>query len=442
MSLKSSKELKANRYELEVEVSAEDFEKAIEKAFKKQAKNITVPGFRKGKAPRGFIEKYYGKEIFFEDAISEAYPEALEQAIDEAGLEFIEDQIDFDVKEVSKEKGLVFVAAVTTKPEVEVKNYKGIEVHLEDAKVSKEEINKEIDNIRERNSRMITVEDRAAKKDDIAVFDFEGFVDGKAFDGGKADNFQLTLGSGQFIAGFEDQIIGHNAGDEFDVNVTFPEEYQAKELQGKDAVFKCKLHEIKERKLPELDDEFVKDVSEVDTVEEYKKEIESKLAENKNKDIEQSQAEQITTKLSELVEGEIPQAMYENKIREAINDFSYQLQAQGLKLDDYMKFTGMDTQKLKESYRERCEIQVKARLALEKIAKLEKIEVSEEEINERIDKLSKDFNMSVEQIEQVVARKMLKDDLISEKTMDFLKKESKNLGPEKKEDKKSKKDNK
>ncbi len=432
MSLKSSKELKTNRYELEVEVSAEEFEKAIEKVFKKQAKNITIPGFRKGKAPRKFIEKYYGEEIFYEDAVSEAYPEALDKAIEEAQLEFVQDEIDFDIKEVSKEKGLVFVAAITTKPEVEIKNYKGIEVHLEEAKVSEEEIDAEIENIRKRNSRTLTVENRAAQKDDTVVFDFVGSVDGKTFDGGSAENFQLTLGSGQFIEGFEDQIIGHNAGDEFDVRVTFPKEYQAKDLQGKDAVFKCKLHEIKENKLPELDDEFVKDVSEADTVEEYRKEIEEKLLKDKTTKIEQSHMEQITNKLSELVEGEIPEAMYKNKIEEAINDFSYRLQSQGLNIEQYMQFTGMNEEKLKETYKESARIQVRAKLALEKIAKIENFEVSEEEITERMKKLCDDFNMSAEQIEKVVSKKLLEEDLISEKVMELLKKESKNLGPEKK----------
>ncbi len=313
MSLKSQNKIDTNRVELEVVVDAETFEKGLAAAFKKQSKKISIPGFRKGKAPRAFVEKYFGKEVFYEDAVNALYPDALDEAVKEAGLEVIQDKIDFHVKEVGPQ-GFTFTAALTTKPEVTIENYKGIEAVKKSAEVTDEDIDAEIKKVQERNSRMVTVEDRAAQNDDIAVIDFEGFLDGEPFEGGKGENYSLTLGSGQFIPGFEEQIVGHNTGDEFEVNVTFPEDYQAEELKGKATTFKCKLHEIKMKELPEVDDEFVKDVSEFDTLADYKEDLKKKLAESKEKEAADDLENQLIDKLVELVQGEIPEAMYENKI--------------------------------------------------------------------------------------------------------------------------------
>ena len=346
MSLKSQNKIDTNRVELEVVVDAETFEKGLAAAFKKQSKKISIPGFRKGKAPRAFVEKYFGKEVFYEDAVNALYPDALDEAVKEAGLEVIQDKIDFDVKEVGLQ-GFTFTAALTTKPEVTIENYKGIEAVKKSAEVTDEDIDAEIKKVQERNSRMVTVEDRAAQNDDIAVIDFEGFLDGEPFEGGKGENYSLTLGSGQFIPGFEEQIVGHNTGDEFEVNVTFPEDYQAEELKGKATTFKCKLHEIKMKELPEVDDEFVKDVSEFDTLADYKEDLKKKLAESKEKEAADDLENQLIDKLVELVQGEIPEAMYENKIADSIREFGYRLQSQGLNLDTYMKYTGMNVDQMK-----------------------------------------------------------------------------------------------
>lgn len=280
MSLKSSTKVETNRYQLEVEVDAEVFEKALDQAFHKESKKITIPGFRKGKAPRAFIEKYYGEQVFYEDAINAVYPDALDAAVNEAKLELIEDKIDFDLVSAGKE-GLVFKATVTTKPEVEIEGYKGLKATKQPVTVSDEEVDAEIKKVQERNSRMVTIEDREAQNDDIAVIDFDGSVDGVAFEGGKAENYSLTLGAGQFIPGFEEQVVGHKTGDEFDVNVKFPADYQAADLADKDAVFKIKLHEIKMKELPAVDDDFVKDVSDFDTLDKYKEDIVKKLTEQK-----------------------------------------------------------------------------------------------------------------------------------------------------------------
>ena len=392
MSLKSQNKIDTNRVELEVVVDAETFEKGLAAAFKKQSKKISIPGFRKGKAPRAFVEKYFGKEVFYEDAVNALYPDALDEAVKEAGLEVIQDKIDFDVKEVGPQ-GFTFTAALTTKPEVTIENYKGIEAVKKSAEVTDEDIDAEIKKVQERNSRMVTVEDRAAQNDDIAVIDFEGFLDGEPFEGGKGENYSLTLGSGQFIPGFEEQIVGHNTGDEFEVNVTFPEDYQAEELKGKATTFKCKLHEIKMKELPEVDDEFVKDVSEFDTLADYKEDLKKKLAESKEKEAADDLENQLIDKLVELVQGEIPEAMYENKIADSIREFGYRLQSQGLNLDTYMKYTGMNVDQMKEGFRPQAERQVKLRLALEKIAALEELKAGEEDLNQEYQKIAEQYKI-------------------------------------------------
>lgn len=419
MSLKSSNKVETNRYELEIEIAAEDFEKAVNKAFKKNVKKISVPGFRKGKAPRAFIEKYYGENVFYEDAVNDIYPSALQDAIDEAGLDVINDKIDFDVVKIGKD-GFDFKAVVTVKPEVEIENYKGIEVEHKPVEVTEDDINKEIDRVRERNSRLVTVEGRSAKEDDIAVFDFKGFVDGKAFEGGEAENYSLKLGSGQFIPGFEDQMIGHNQGEEFEVNVTFPESYQEASLAGKPAVFKIKLHEIKNRELPELDDEFAKDVSEFDTLAEYRESVKKQLLDLKQRESDMDADDQMIDKVIELLKAEIPEAMFENKVEDIMRDFAYKLQSQGLTLDSYMKYTGLDNSAFKSQFRPQAERQVKLRLALDKIAELENISATPEELEEKYKSFAEQYKVDIEKIKEIVKEKDLLADIAAEKAVDFL----------------------
>lgn len=296
MSLKSTKEVETNRHELEVQVDGDTFQKAINNVFRKKSKNINIPGFRKGKAPKSIIEKMYGKEVFYDDAMQDLYPEALADAAKEAGLEIINDKIDLDVVEVGDD-GFTFKAVVTVKPTIDVNNYKGIEVTAKSTEVTDEILEQEIQNVRERNSRLVTVEDRPVQNDDLVVIDFEGFVDGVAFEGGKAENYNLKIGSGSFIPGFEDQIIGHSTNDEFTITVKFPEDYQVEELKAKDADFKIVLHEIKERQLPDFDEEFVKDVSDKETIDEYKEELKGEVAQRLQKESENDVENQITDKL-------------------------------------------------------------------------------------------------------------------------------------------------
>ena len=414
MNLKSSNKVDTNRYQLEIAVEPKEFESAVEKAYKKEAGKITIPGFRKGKAPRAFIEKYYGKEVFYDSAINSIYPDALDEAVKEANIEVIDDKIDFDIVEVG-ENGLIFKATLTVKPEVKIDNYKGIEVSPVNVEVTDEDINDEIERVRERNSRLITVEDR-----DIAVIDFEGFCDGVAFEGGKAEKYSLGLGEGQFIAGFEDQVIGHKPGEEFDIVVTFPEEYQAKDLAGKEAVFKIKLHEIKKKELPEVDDEFAKDVSEFDTLDQYKESLKNQLTEQFEKKAKDDVENQMIDKLIELVEAEVPEAMYNNKIKEMAREFEYRLKSQGLDINSYMKYTGMDSQKFKESFKPQAERQVKLRLALEKIADLENLEATEEDLENEYKKIAERYSMEVEKIKNIIPKSELTKDIVVEKAIDLV----------------------
>lgn len=420
MSLKSSKKLDTNRYELEIEISPEEFSKAIDKAFKKNAKKISIPGFRKGKAPRNFIEKYYGENIFYEDAVNSLYPGAMDEAIEEAKLEVINDKIDFDIVTIGKNEGLTFKVAVTVKPEVKIENYKGIEVKKKSTRVTKKDVDKEIESQRERNARIVTVEDRASKDGDIVVIDFKGFIDGKAFEGGESKNHTLKLGSKQFIPGFEEQLENHNKGEEFSINVKFPDDYSAKELAGKEATFEIKLHEIKERQLPELDDEFVKDVSEFDTLEEYKKDIEKNLKEAKENEAKIDIDDQIINKVNELLEAEIPEAMFENKIDEDLKDFAYKLQSQGLDINSYMKYTGLDKETFRKEFRPMAERKVKLRLALEKISELENLMPTEKEIEDKFKEYADSYKIDVEKIKSLIPQKDLTLDLACEKAIDFL----------------------
>lgn len=419
MSLKSSNKVEENVWELEVAVDGETFEAAVNKAYLQQRKKINVPGFRKGKAPRAFIEKMYGAGVFYEDALEIIYPEAVSAAIEESKLDVIDTPYDLDIPEMGKD-GVVMKLKVTVKPEVKLGKYKGIKVEKKSTKVTADEVKAQINAALEQNARIVTVEKkRAAKKDDIAVIDFEGFVDEVAFEGGKGENYELTLGSGQFIPGFEEQIIGHKAGDEFDVNVKFPEEYTP-ELAGKDAVFKCKLHEIKVKEVPALDDDFVKDVSEFDTVDEYKKSIKAELEEKKKNEAEAQANSAVLEKVAEAVEAVIPECMIEKKIDQDVDDFAYRLQMQGLDIKTYFKYTGMDEKAFREGYKEQAEKQVKLDLAVEEIIKKEKLEVSDADIDEEYKKYAEAYNMDVEQIKKAVPAENIKPEILQRKALDFV----------------------
>ena len=346
MALKSSTLKETNTYEVEVFVEGAVFMDAVNKVYKKEAKKINVPGFRKGKAPRAVIEKLYGPEVFYDDAMQECYPEALDAACKEADLKVVT-VTGLEATDVSKD-GFTFKATVVVEPEIEIKDYKGIEVEKLSTEVTDEMIDEEIERVRERNSRMVTVEDRAAENGDTAVIDFEGFCDGEAFEGGKAEEYNLELGSGNFIPGFEEQIVGHNAGDEFTIDVKFPEEYQNEGLKGKDAQFKIKLHEIKNKELPEVDDDFVKDVSEKDTVAEYREELKEQVAKRLEGDAECDLDDKLTNVIIEKVEGEIPQQMFDNEANQMLREMDMRLRQQGMDLNTYMKYTGMDASAMAE----------------------------------------------------------------------------------------------
>jgi trigger factor len=420
MSLKATNNVETNKYELEIEISAEDFEAAIEKAYLKARKNIAMPGFRKGKAPRKLIEKEYGEQVFFEDAVNLLYAPVVNGAVEESGLELVT-RPEVEVTEISKENGVKLKATCITKPEVEVKDYKGIEVEKVVNPVTDEDINKQLDALREKNVTVETVDDRAAENGDDVVIDFEGFKDDVAFEGGKAEDFTLSLGSGQFIPGFEDQIVGHNAGEEFDINVTFPEEYQVKELAGAPAVFKIKLKSISKKVMPELDDDMVKDSTEFDTVDEYKVDVKKKLEEANEKHADSEVEAKIFDKVIENMTAEIPQVMFDNRVNEMIGELEQRLAPQGISLDLYMQYTGQTIDTVKKAYAEQAEKQVKLRLALEKIAKLENIEVTEDELKAEFDKLAEAYKLDVDQIKQFIHDDDLKKDIAVGKAVDLIK---------------------
>lgn len=421
MSLKETKNVGTNRYELEITVDAEKFQNAIKEAYKKNAKNISIPGFRKGKAPYAFVEKYYGAEVFFEDALNLIYADVVDEAITESGLKVINDKMDFDMVSISKEEGVDFKVTLTTYPEITLGEYKGLKAEKVIAKVEDSEVDAQVNAMAERNARMVEVTDRAAQMGDTVTFDFEGFCDGEAFEGGKAEKYALELGSGQFIPGFEEQIAGKNIGEEFDVNVTFPSDYGAENLAGKDATFKCKLHEIKFRELPAIDDEFAKDVSEFDTLDALKEDLKAKALERKQKVSEEEMENDLVQQIVDSIEGEIPEAMYENRLNQSVEEFAYRLQSQGLNLETYLKYTNSTIDEFKKSFRPQAESQVKFRLALEKIVELEKIEATEEDINAQFEKMAKDYGMEVEQIKNAVPAEEIAKDLAVGKAIDFIK---------------------
>ncbi|MBR0528191.1 MAG: trigger factor [Ruminococcus sp.] len=420
MSLKATNNVGTNSYELEIEIPAKDFEEALQKAYLKARKNISMPGFRKGKAPRKLIEKEYGEEVFYEDAVNLLYAPVVNGAIDESGLDLVT-QPEVEVVAISKEEGVQLKAKCTTRPEVEVKDYKGIEVEKVVNAVTDEDVQKKLDELREKNVRIVTVDDRAAENGDTVKIDFEGFKDDVAFEGGKAEDFDLELGSGQFIPGFEDQIVGHSAGESFDINVTFPEEYQVKDLAGAPAVFKINLKSISKKELPELDDDMVKDSTDFDTVDEYKADIKAKLEESAEKAADAKVEGDIFDKVIENMTAEIPEVMYDNRVNEMVAELEQRMAPQGISLDMYMQFTGQTIDTIKKGYAEQAEKQVKLRLALEKIAEIENVTVSDEELEEEFKNLSETYKMDVDQIKNLIPAENLKMDLSVGKAVDLIK---------------------
>lgn len=419
MEIISNNKTAVNTAEVEFKNSVDEFENALQAAYLKKRKNITIPGFRKGKATRKMIETQYGEGVFYDEAVNTLYRENIDKVIKEAGLEVV-DMPNIEVTKVEKEDGVTFKAVFTTKPEVNISDYKGIKVTKIVNNVTDEDVDKELSNRQNRNARIIEVTDRAAEKGDTVVFDFEGFVDGTAFDGGKAEKYPLELGSGQFIPGFEDQIIGKSINEPFEVNVKFPADYTAEELRDKDAAFKCLIHEIKGKELPELDDEFAKD-NDFDTLDEFKADIKKKLQEQ----AENHADAKVETDLNEAVigklEGEIPDVMYENRITEMVRDWEFRNRYQGVTVQDFLKYTGQTMEQFRDNFRDAAEKQIKLRLALEKISKLEGIEASAEDIEEEYKRLADEHKMEVEKVKNIIDEKSLSEDIKVEKAFKVVK---------------------
>ncbi len=417
--LKNSTKLEdANKFELEVSVDKDTFAAATMKVYKKQVKTISIPGFRKGKAPKHMIEKMYGKEVFYDDAMQDCYPDALADAAVEAGIKIVTVE-NLECTEVSEE-GFTFKATVVVVPSLTVDGYKGIEVEKKSTEVTDELIDEEINSVRERNGRMVTVEDRAAANGDTVVIDFDGSVDGVPFDGGKAENYNLRLGDGNFIPGFEEAVVGHKADEEFVIDVTFPEDYHAEELKGKAAQFAIKLHEIKTKELPEFDDEFVKDVSEKDTVEEYKEEIKEKVAKRLEEEADKDFDNQLTDKLVELAKEEIPEAMYSNEVRDMMNEFDMRLRSQGMDIKTYCQYTGMEIGSLEAMYKPQAEKRVKLRLVLEAIARQEEIAITDEDVENEYTKMAESYKSEVEEIKKYIPAEGLAEDIKVERAMQLV----------------------
>ena len=419
MSLKETKKIDTNLHQLVIEIDGAKFSAAVDKVYRKSAKNITVPGFRRGKAPRAIIEKMYGKGVFYEDAINDLIPEVYTEAAKASGLDIVS-QPEFDIESVD-ENGVVLLANVYVKPEVKIDGYKGVEAEKTIEETTDAEVRIEIDRVRERNSRMIDVTDRAAQIADTANIDYEGSVDGVPFDGGKAAGHDLILGSGQFIPGFEDQIVGHNIGEEFDVNVEFPAEYHAAELAGKPAVFKVKLNALKLKELPELDDEFARDVSDFDTLAEYEADMKAKIVDRKAKAADAAVTDKLVEAVVEKMEADIPEAMYVAETENFVRDYDTRLRMQGLDLKTYFKYTGLDLDALREQMRPQAEKQVKTRLALEKIAELENIVASEEEIEAEFTRLAEAYGMDVAQVKESIEADAIAEDIKVKKAVDLIK---------------------
>lgn len=414
--------LEKNMAKLTIEVSAEEFDAAIEQAYQKDKKKISLPGFRKGKAPRKMIEKMYGTGVFYEDAANIVIPKAYSEAAKECGEEIVS-QPEISVTQIGAGQLFIFTAEVALKPAVTLGDYKGVEVEKTPVEVSEEEVDKEVDKERENNSRTIDVDDRAVEKGDMIKLNFEGFVDGTPFEGGKAEDYSLTIGSGSFIPGFEDQLIGAKIGEEVEVNVTFPEEYHAAELKGKPAVFKCTVNEIKVKELPEADDEFAKDVSEFDTLAEYKDDIRAKLLEKKTADAKREKQNKTVAKAVENATMEIPEAMITEQVRRMADDFARRLQSQGLSMDQYMQFTGLTMDALAQQMRPEALKRIQNSLVLEAIAKAENIEVSDEKVNEEIEKMAAAYKMEADKLKELIGdaeKEQMKSDLAIQAAVDMI----------------------
>ena len=418
MSLQVEK-MEKNMAKLTIEVSAEDLDKAMEKAYQKQKSRISLPGFRKGKAPRKMIESMYGKGVFMEDAVNSLVPQEYTKALGECDLEIVS-QPEINVTQMEPGKALIFTADVAVKPEVTLGDYKGVEVPKSEIAVTDEEVDAEVKKEQDKNARTVAVEDRAAANGDITTIDFEGFVDGVAFDGGKGTDYALTLGSGTFIPGFEDQLVGANAGDHVEVKVTFPEEYQAKELAGKEAVFQCDVKKIETKEVPELDDEFAKDVSEFDTLAEYKEDVKKKLTEKKEKEARTAKENAAVDKAIENAQMDIPELMTKTECRQMMDDFSRRMQQQGLSMEQYFQFTGQSMDKMMEDMKPQALKRIQTRLVLEKVAEAENIQPSEEEITEEIQKMADAYKMEADKIREAIGEsglEQMKKDMAVQKAV-------------------------
>ncbi|MBO5207762.1 MAG: trigger factor [Lachnospiraceae bacterium] len=421
MSLQVEK-LEKNMAKLTIEASAEDLEKAIEAAYQKQKSQISIPGFRKGKVPRQMVEKMYGKEVFYEEAANSLIPTAYEKALDECEEDIVSSP-KIEVTQIEAGKPFIFTATVALKPEVKLGKYKGVKVDKVDVEVTEEEVNAAIDKERENNARNITVEDRAVKDGDMTVIDFEGFVDGVAFEGGKGENYPLTIGSGAFIPGFEEQLVGAEIGKEVEVNVTFPEDYHAEDLKGKAAVFKCTVKEIKEKQLPELDDEFASEVSEFETLAEYKEDVKKNLEEKKAKDAKNAKEEAVISAIVEASEMEIPEAMLETQQRQMVDEFAQRITMQGLSMEQYFQFTGTNYQQMVEQVKPQAEERIKSRLVLEAVVAAEKIEATEEDYEKEMETMAEVYQMDVAKVKELLGEKEKKNimqDIAVKKAVEFV----------------------
>lgn len=421
MNVKLEK-LEKNVVQLEIEVDATRFEQGMQKAFAKNAGRFNIPGFRKGKAPRKMIERYYGEQVLYEDAINEICPETYDEAVAQNDLHPVE-RPEIDIKQIGSGQNFIFTAKVTLKPEVELGQYKGIEVSKKEVSVSDEDVQKELEKVAERNSRLITVEERPIQSGDTAVIDFEGFVDGVAFEGGKGENYNLVIGSGQFIPGFEEQLIGVESGAETEVNVTFPEDYHQKELAGKPTLFKVKVNEIKVKELPAIDDEFAKDVSEFDTLEAYKEDLKKKLLETAEHQAEHETEDAVVNKAVENATIDIPKVMIENRIDSLVRDFEYRLRYQGLEMNKYLEILGTTMEAFREQFASRAENDVKTQLVIEKIGEVESIASTEEEFDEEVKKLAENYKQNEEDFKKHLREddiEYIKGNIVIKKTVDFL----------------------
>ena len=420
MKLISSNKTDTNRVELVIEIDGETFMKAVNAVYKKQVRNISIPGFRRGKAPRSIIEREYGEGVFYDDALKEVYPAAIAEAAAEAGIEMVKDNIDVDVEKAGKD-GVTFKAVVTVEPEVEIEGYKGLTYKPMSVEITDEDVEKDVQRVLDRNSRLVTVEDREAQMGDTAVIDFKGLLDGVAFEGGTAENYSLNLGSGSFIPGFEEQVAGHKTGEEFTIDVTFPEDYQEETLKGKAVQFEIKLHEIKTKELPTLDDDYVKEISEFDTVEEYKNDVRANLEKDRQGEAEADKERQLADKLRELMKAEVPEAMYNNQVDNLVDEFEMHLRSQGIDLRTYMQYTGLTEEKLRETYYERAVSQVEVRLALKKIAALEGIKATDEDVEKKYAELAKNYSVEVDRVKAVFPASDIAADLNVEKALELVK---------------------